>query len=140
MPKPHLEKQWYKNEKGDNSICSDHLFLNEDEWRRNHWNQFETAFLKKLSAWSHEREYRIILSSVLDSFSDPKDRLLEYRFEDLEAIIFGMKTPKEDRIKIIDIITDKCRKEERREFDFYEMTYSNTEKEMIPKKIYSVKI
>lgn len=140
LPKSHLEKQWYNNEKGEYSICSDYLFFNEDEWRKNHWNQFETAYLKKLSAWSHEREYRIILSSVLDSFSNPKDRLLEYRFEDLEAIIFGMKTPKEDRIKIIDIIMDKCQKEGRGEFDFYEMTYSNTEKEMIPKKIYSVKL
>lgn len=104
------------------------------------WNEFKTAFLKKLSAWSHEREYRIILSSVLDSFSDPKDRLLEYNFKDLEAIIFGMKTPKEDQIKIIKIVSEKCKKEGIEEFDFYEMTYSNSKQEMFPKKIYSIKI
>lgn len=140
LPIPQLNKQWYTNEFGEYSDCGKHLITDIEAWRKSYWDSFESAYFKKLPEWKHEREYRIIISSGLESFKEPKDRLLEYNFEDLEAIIFGMKTPKEERIKIIDIITDKCQKEGRGEFDFYEMTYSNAEKEMIPKKIYSVKI
>lgn len=137
-----LNRQWYTNDKGDYSSCSEHFSTNEneEEWRHIHWEYFETAYLKKLPAWSHEREYRIILSSVLDSFNESKNRLLEYNFEELEAIIFGMKTPKEDRKKIIDIVTEKCKIEGIEEFDFYEMAYSNINQEMYTRKIFSIKL
>lgn len=140
LPVGHLERQWYTNEKGERSICSEHLFSNKEEWRGRHWESFETAYLNKLPAWSHEREYRIILSSVLEMFSESKDRLLEYNFEDLEAIIFGINTPKEDRIKIIEIVNEKCKKEGRKQFDFYEMAYSNIKQEMDTRKILSLKL
>lgn len=73
-------------------------------------------------------------------FSESKDRLLEYNFEDLEAIIFGINTSKEDRIKIIEIVTEKCKKEGRKHFDFYEMAYSNIKQEMDTRKILSIKL
>ncbi len=140
LPVNQLKKQWYTNENGESSECGEHLQEDSKEWRQKHWESFEKAFLKKLPEWSNEREYRIILSSVLDSFSDSNDRLLEYNFEDLEAIIFGIKTPKEDKNKIIEIVSEKCHKLGIKEFNFYEMAYSNTKQEMYPRKILTVKL
>lgn len=138
LPIPQLIEQWYTNDNGELSICAENIFSQEDEWRNQYWSIYESAYLKKLPAWSHEREYRIILSSVLDSYDDPKNRLLEYKFEDLEAIIFGMNTPKEAKIKIIDIVKTKCEKFERKQFDFYEMAYSISKNEMYPRKLHSI--
>ncbi|MEG6586715.1 DUF2971 domain-containing protein [Dendrosporobacter sp. 1207_IL3150] len=137
LPIQQLREQWYQNDDSELSICAEKVFLHEAEWRSQYWSNYNGAYLKKLPAWSHEREYRIILSSVLDSYEDPKDRLLEYRFEDLEAIIFGMKTPKEARIKIIDIIQRKCKEFGRNQFDFYEMAYSNSKNELYYRKLLS---
>lgn len=139
LPINTLLKQWYTNENGELSECGEHLQTDNEDWRKKHWESFEKAFLRKLPDWSNEREYRIILSSVLDSFNDPKDRLLEYNFEDLEAIIFGIKTPKEDKNKIIELVSKKYQELGIGEFNFYEMAYSNSKQEMYPRKILTIK-
>ena len=137
---PQLTEQWYTNENGDYSTCGKHLFSGVEEWRSKHWDNFEAAYLKKHPDWSHEKEYRITLSSGLNSFNDPSDRLLEYKFEDLESIVFGIKTSAEDRYKIIELIKEKCKKEGRKHFDFYEMAYLRSKQAMYPRKIYSIKL
>lgn len=139
LPISQLKKQWYTDENGELSICCENIFSQVDEWRKQHWNVYEGAYLKKLPVWSHEREYRIILSSVLDAFDDPKDRLLEYKFENLEAIIFGMKTPKEAKAEIIEIVKRKCEELGRNQFDFFEMAYSTSKNELYPRKLLSFK-
>lgn len=139
LPIPQLQKQWYSDENGETSEIGDYIFSNEEKWRSAHWKLYETAYLRKVPDWSDEREYRIVLSSVLDSFRDSKDRLLEYKLEDLESIIFGMKTPSEDRNEIINIISKKCKKEGINKFEFYEMAYSNMNREMYVRKVFTFK-
>lgn len=136
LPMPQLKEQWYKGDDGRLSVCSEKIFSQEDEWRKQHWSFYEGAYLKKLPAWSHEKECRILLSSALDLYNNSKDRLLEYKFEELEAIIFGMKAPKKSKIEIMEIIKRKCKQFGRNEFDFYEMTYSASEKKLYPRKIF----
>jgi hypothetical protein len=51
-------------------------------------------------------------------------RKLKYAFNDLDGIIFGIKTSMEDKLKIIKIIESKCRKENRKDFKFYQAYYS----------------
>jgi hypothetical protein len=133
-----LKEQWYSNEDGELSICCEGMLSREEEWRNNYWKTYEPAYLKKLPSWSHEREYRIIINSVLDTFDKPKNRLLEYRFEDLEAIIFGVKTPKEARTEIIEIVKRKCEESGRDQFEFFEMAFSNRTNELYPRKIISL--
>lgn len=124
LPMPKLKEQWYTNDNGDISICSERIFNNTDEWRKDYWKNYHDTYLKKLPDWAHEREYRIVLNSSFGFYDKSEDRVLEYRFEDLEEIIFGMKTPKEAKIKIIEIIKEKFNKVGRKEFKFYQMDYS----------------
>lgn len=133
-----LIEQWYRDDEGNLSQCYEDLFSNEDEWRSKYWGNFEYPYLLKTPDWSHEKEYRIMFSSTLDDFMDPQDRLLEYKFEDLETIIFGMKTPKEAKTKIIEIIKKKCEENCRESFDFYEMEYSNSKNGFYPRKILTI--
>ena len=40
---------------------------------------------------------------------EKENRNLKYKFEDLDAIIFGSRTPLGDKLKIMKIIETKCR-------------------------------
>ncbi|WP_158438285.1 hypothetical protein [Natranaerobius thermophilus] len=76
------------------------------------------------------------MASPLNSFEEPKYRKLTYNFEDLEAIIFGMRTSIEDKIRIIKIIEDKCKFYGRDDFEFYQASYSSELGEMLINRIH----
>ena len=131
-----LEKYWYTNDKGEFSVCSDEILSESETWRREYWRICEQLYCQKIPDWEPEREYRITLKSMLHMFDDAKNRVLEYKFEDLEAIIFGMKTSNKDKIEIMNIIRDKCKKNNINDFTFYQMEYSKDNQRLIPRKIY----
>lgn len=131
LPIGQLHEQWYTDKNGDLSVCAEDLFSHEDEWRSQYWSRYQRAFLRKLPDWSHEREHRLILSSMLGLYDDKKNRLVEYKFEYLEAIVFGMKTPEDIRNQIIEIIQRKCEETGRTQFDFFEMVYSSAKKSIL---------
>ena len=54
-----------------------------------------------------------------------ESRKVKYDFNDLEGIIFGIKTSNQDKEKIIDIIREKCLENGRKNFDFYNAEYSH---------------
>jgi hypothetical protein len=121
---PKLTGFWYVGPAGKLSASSEKIFKNEEEWRRHYWNTFHISATSKTSEWSHEREYRLILTSNLQRFDDKSSRKLKYRFSDLAGIAFGMKMPAEDKIRVMKIIAQKCRSEGRPEFEFYQARYS----------------
>lgn len=87
----------------------------------------------KTKDWSYEKEYRIV-AHLSDNINPAKiskeDRKLKYRFEDLHGIIFGIKTPKKDKIKIINILKEKCIKHKRNSFKIYQAYYSQKRKDI----------
>lgn len=62
--------------------------------------------------------------SHLFNYSEINKRKLKYKFSDLEGVIFGLKTSIEDKIKIINIIKDKCKLENRTDFKIYQAFYN----------------
>lgn len=124
LPKIVLNALWYSDENGDNSICGSHLNDKTDEWRNQYWNNFDNSLSVKLKEWSYEEEYRLLISGDFIDYSDVNKRKLKYDFNDLEGIIFGIKTGSEEKLKIIKIIEGKCRKHKREDFNFYQAYYS----------------
>ncbi|WP_329767505.1 hypothetical protein [Bacillus nitratireducens] len=123
-----LLRQWYTDSEGNISNFANQL--NDEvikDWQKEYWHNYQAPFLNKSIDWQYEKEYRLLLFSALDIYTEVHDRKLKYKFEDLEAIIFGMKTSREDRIKIIKIIKEKCKQENRNNFDFYEAISSKGE-------------
>ncbi len=122
IPIKQLMSQWYSDSEGHISQCAQHL-KNEDlqsEWRKRYWGNFECDLFIKWKDWEYENEHRLILYSSLQAFERPEDRKLKYKFEDLEAIIFGARTKTEDKIKIMKIIHSKCKENNRNDFTFYQ--------------------
>lgn len=107
-----------------------------DEWRKKYWDNIDNCICYKLSDWKNEKECRISLVDTFHRFKDENSRVFNYDFNDLEAIIFGMRTPIKERMKIINIIRKKCKENNRDSFDFYEMKYDDVNFEFKPHKLY----
>ena len=77
----------------------------------------------------------MILYSLLDPELERHQRALTYEFDSLTGIIFGIKTPDEDKLKIMDIIVRKCRDSGKTDFNFYQASYSPFEGNIERRKV-----
>lgn len=84
---------------------------------------FHNAVTTKLKDWQHEQEYRATLQIDMD-LTDRAARKLQYRFEDLQGIIFGIKTPLQVKIEIARIVQEKCKETGREDFELHQAYYS----------------
>jgi hypothetical protein len=97
---------------------------NEDTWRQAYWDRYYGCVTRKTPHWAHERELRLTLQSSLEPYSTDEARSLNYRFEDLVGIVFGVRTSDADKVRIIKLIERKCREVGRTSFDFRQAVYS----------------
>jgi hypothetical protein len=118
-------RNWYMDEDRKISSCSDDIFKEEEAWRSRYWEKFNLSAITKSADWRYENEYRLILYSNLSDLSSREDRTIKYDFSSLSGIIFGINTKKEDKLKIMKIIEDKCRQNNRRDFKFYQAFFSH---------------
>lgn len=124
-----LEENWYSDADGNISTCAD-VLRDEAEWQKNYWDRRQESITTKMPDWINENEYRLILESGFSIFDDGKSRCLKYDFNSLDGIIFGIKTPAEDKYKILEIIEALCDKHQREGFQFYQ-AYHDTETKTI---------
>lgn len=132
---PLLNHLWYADEKGNMSICGEHLNTDREKWRDKYWENFTKSISIKLEEWDYEKEFRLIIHGDFIDYSEKNKRKLEYDFNDLEGIIFGIKTKTSDKISIMRIIEDKCKKYGRKEFAFYQAYYSKLNGKIETKKL-----
>lgn len=78
--------------------------------------------LHKSKCWQYEYEYRCFQSYSITEFYGENEigQKYKYDFADLYGIIFGIRTSYEYKIRIIDIVREKCKKYNRDKFDFYQ--------------------
>ncbi|MBK24513.1 MAG: DUF2971 domain-containing protein [Halobacteriovorax sp.] len=123
LPYPDLINQWYSNENKELSPLVQDIIQGQDSWREAYWKRFYNDIPLKMKEWSHEEETRLVHTSILNDTVEEKDRLLKYNFNDLDGIIFGLNTSDEDKIRIINIVHDKCMEYDSLDFNFYQANY-----------------
>lgn len=123
LPVPVLNAMWYMDGNGKTSVCANKMNVDEDAWRANYWLNFIQGLTVKSKDWEYENEYRLILHSSITDLSDKSRRTLTYDFSSLKGIIFGINTKEKDKIKVIKIIKEKCKKGSRSDFKFYQSYY-----------------
>ncbi len=134
-----LISTWYMNE---NKVVSDiynGFSDNQDKWRNNYWDKFYKSILTKTKDWKYEKEYRLILSSGLNQEMKKESRLLKYSFTSLKGIVFGIRTSMEDKLKIIKIIEQRCKENNRKDFEFYQAHYCHLNKNIQHRKMSFIK-
>ena len=105
-------------------------YSNMDLWREKYYKKATEYICTKSEEWKYEEEYRVFLINILGLYAKNNNRKAQYKFEDLEAIIFGEKVSKDDKSKIIKIIEQHCKKTKRNNFKFYDIYYSTITKEL----------
>jgi hypothetical protein len=116
-------RHWYRDGAGTPSTSVVDILAESDSWRKRYWEQQMATITTKLADWAHEKEFRLTLTGLSD-FSDQSTRKLQYHFSELQGIIFGMNTSTSDKLRIMKIIEEKCRKEGRNDFEFHQAQYS----------------
>lgn len=120
LPYPTLYNMWYMDKDGNRSSCAEKTSESEEEWRSSHWSNFYRDITTKSKDWKYESEYRLILTSFMIDLSEGKKRRLNYDFNKLFGIIFGINTTDENKISIMNIINKKCIETHRKDFKFYQ--------------------
>lgn len=135
LPTHQLLSMWYMNEDKTLSKVADSYISNEETWQQQYWNVYQRDILIKTKDWAYEKEYRLILNGLLENDISKEHRLLTYDFQSLKGMIFGIKTSSQDKLKIIDIIKNKCKEHNRDNFDFYQAYYSSIDKNIQHRKM-----
>ena len=124
-----LMELWYTDENGNISECAAHIGSDSDEaaWKELYWNNFFRDVTFKTKDWEYEQEHRLILENSSGQFNGKDDRKLTYNFNSLKGIIFGIRTPTEDVIKIREIIKKKkkCDGNNQTDFKYFQAYYSS---------------
>ncbi len=115
---------WYRDRTGAASPLVEDVVAESDKWRTKYWEQITIAMTTKLPDWSHEQEFRLTMNSSISELEDRSMRKLEYQFQDLEGIIFGINTPTSEKLRIMKVVEAKCRRDARKDFEFYQAHYS----------------
>ena len=140
LPVNRLIERWYTNQAGVRSKCADHIAADsEASWREVYWKSFYRDISLKTEDWSYEKEVRLILTSSLVDLDQQSTRRLNYKFESLAGIVFGMNMSDENKINIIDVVLAKCQESRRTAFDFFQAYYSH-ETGFIEKQKLDIKI
>lgn len=128
IPLDILEEYWYKDENGNESVCI--IALKNMQNHLDKYNLiFEDACTRKTSEWHSEQEHRLIVRGM-DKTMLKSGLKFRYNFRDLDAIIFGMKTPYSEMAEIIRIIANKCKEYRRSDFKFYISVYNSRSKKI----------
>ena len=124
LPVPTLDRMWYVDEEEKLSVCAEEMKKSIDKWRKKFWSNFIRDITVKSMDWKYEAESRLILHSSITDLSKKEDRTLTYNFSSLKGIIFGINTSEKDKLRIIQIIEEKCCKNKREDFNFYQAYFS----------------
>lgn len=119
---PTLDRFWYTDNSGNKSACG--TGVGTTLWLKSYWDGVIEANTTKLNDWDYEKEYRAILYPSAFDISNADSRKCKYDFNCLNGIIFGIKTPADDKLRIINIIRSLCIKHQRKEFNFYQARYN----------------
>ncbi len=118
--------KWYTDKGGNVSSRKIDVFNNHSEWQANYHRDNLKSLTVKTMHWSNEQEYRLILKSEFNSCIGEEDRKLRYNFEDLDGIIFGIKTADSDKYRLIEMVERMCQARNREEFIFYQSYYDSS--------------
>ena len=122
-----VRKLWYTDENGTISECAPQG--HENAWKQTLWERFIRTVTTKTKDWQYENECRTI---AIDCEDDP---IKPYNFGLLKGIIFGTRTPDEDKRAIIEIVKRKCEDHNRTDFQLMQAYYSHRSGDIRAKRI-----
>lgn len=128
LPTETYIEKWCRDKKGNYTKKKLGILSNKDEWQNHIEYNHNKIFTSKLKDWKHEQEYRLLMmiSYNKDNVTiDRNIRKVKYNFSDLDGIIFGINTSKDDKIKILSVLNKKYIKEKHMDLKIYQAYCKN---------------
>ena len=97
--------------------------LDEQSAEDEHYDVYREKFYRKLPAWRHEQEYRIFLPDKFHCYEEKFSRRIKYDLHALKGIIFGLLTPLDDKIEVIQRLVRL--KKSIRDFEFFQAEFND---------------
>lgn len=91
-------------------------------WVNTYWTDYEEKYCHKMSEWSYEKEYRLLLMEFIHIYTE-EERLIKYESDTLTGVVFGIKTSESDKRNIIRAVKDTGRSI--KDFEFYQAVYDD---------------
>ena len=139
MPVSTLRELWYTDQDGRTSECAAHIESKNEgaAWKELYWKNFFRDVTFKTKDWRYEQEYRLILDDGLGQFNEKDDRALTYNLDSLKGIIFGIRTSREDKVKIREFIEEKkkCSENNQTDFKYFQAYYSANDSKIHTREI-----
>ncbi|WP_195758788.1 DUF2971 domain-containing protein [Pseudomonas syringae] len=108
IPKTDLVRYWYKGDNNDVSICKSWYQSLGTANPNMHIENFTHSFTCKLKAWKKEQEYRLVLDDFAYDIANKSSRTVTYSLDNLDGVIFGIRTPLEQKLRTLDIVKELC--------------------------------
>lgn len=128
---------WLMHEGAKSQVLID-IFSQETAWRDEFYSTNTNRLLIKSSAWEEEKEYRMVLDDMWENHNEA--RKFSYEFSDLDGIVFGIKTPTAEKVRIIETVRSLCQAGQRDTFNFYQAVYNTASNKIEPKRINYLKM
>jgi hypothetical protein len=129
LTRPQI-KTWLTGTEGVSTLIKE--FSDQTEWRDRYWSAYEAKNYRKLKAWEHENEYRIVLDDTFYEYTTPELRNLKYDYKSLRGVIFGINTSEYDKMRIWKKLQEH--KTELTDFTFYQAEYDDMEQRLVIRK------
>ena len=131
VPLAVIDKFWLANYEQTKFSCCLKKYNNDKEWMVNYHKKAKDYICTKSKNWEYEQEYRIFKREAFFTiYEDKQNRIANYKFEDLDAIIFGRKVSIEDKRKVVRIINKYCLENKVKPCNFYDLYYSTISKQL----------
>jgi hypothetical protein len=113
---------WHQGQDGQVSAIAVESEVGSDAWRARYWDRCRESVTVKLQDWAHEQEHRLVLWDMLGTVE--RNRMARYDFGSLCGVVFGMRTPTEEKLRIMRILQAKCAAAKRDDFELFQADYS----------------
>lgn len=124
LPRPKLMSAWHSTPDGQTSPVVDDILEDENAWRKNLWDHFDSMTTTKLGQWKHEQEIRMVLPDLLGSEGSHKK--VTYDLSQLAGVVFGLRTSLEDRYEVMRILTESSQDGDSTPVEFYRMVFDGS--------------
>ncbi len=113
----------------DNKVsCIEAVY--RDSYATKYWERYYQKVLHKFSDWQKEDEHRMVKSSWYIGKQTKDQRVLHYKSRHLKGLIFGIRTPEDTQIRLLQILDKTLSNDEKKDFRFYKAGYSSINKKL----------
>ncbi|MDO3623885.1 DUF2971 domain-containing protein [Ralstonia pseudosolanacearum] len=125
LPAMTLHKNWLSLDERVSPLASTY---SSSEYHSTYWQAYADTVSHKFPEWERECEYRAVNSAWFSGRKSASDRLMHYKEKHLKGIIFGMRTPVDLQLQIMEALDASLTPVQKAAFEFHSARYCTVKK------------